>query len=118
MEDLRELSESIYEGLAIIRETHAKLRETTNRGYQPSSSASSHAAFGSRHASLSGTGRGKEKTRPKGGAVNQKKLVTRRFDRNRFGLWSGYPICPAKCKHDAQAHIYELQCEGDDACSP
>ena len=69
-------------------------------------------------ASLSGTGRGKEKTRPEGGAVNQKKLVTRRLDRNRFGLWSGYPICPAKCKHDAQAHIYELQCEGDDACSP
>ena len=30
-------------------------------------SASSHAAFGSRHASLSGTGRGKGKTRPKGG---------------------------------------------------
>ena len=45
-------------------------------------------------------------TRPKGGAVNQKKLVNRRFDRNRFGHWSGYPICPAKGKHDAQAHIF------------
>ena len=31
--------------------------------------------------------------------------MTRRFDRNRFGRWSGYPICPAKGKHDAQAHI-------------
>ena len=47
VEDLRELSESMYEGLATIRETHAKLREKTrNRGYQLSSSASSHAAFG------------------------------------------------------------------------
>ena len=52
VEHLRELSESLYEGLATIKDTHAKLREkTTNRGYQPSSSAaSSHAAFGSRHA--------------------------------------------------------------------
>ena len=37
--------------------------------------------------------------------MNQKKFVTRRFDRNRFGHWSGYPICPGKCKHDVQAHI-------------
>ena len=51
VEDLRELSESMYEGLATIKETHAKLREKTrNRGYQPSSSASCHAALGSRHA--------------------------------------------------------------------
>ena len=51
VEDLRELSESMYEGLATIKETHTKLREKTrNRGHQPSSSASSHAAFGSRHA--------------------------------------------------------------------
>ena len=64
VEDLRELSESMHEGLATIRETHAKVRER-NRGYQPSSSASSHAIFGSRHASLSGTGPGKGKTRPK-----------------------------------------------------
>ena len=54
---------------------------------------------------MSGTGRGKGKTRPKGGSVHQRKLVTRRFDRNRFGHWSGYPNCPAKGKHDAQAHI-------------
>ena len=53
VEDLRELSESMYEGLATIRKTHAKVREKTrNRGCQPSSSASSHAAFGSRHASF------------------------------------------------------------------
>ena len=44
VEDLREFSESMYEGLATIKETHAKLREKTR---------SSHAAFGSRHASLS-----------------------------------------------------------------
>ena len=100
VENLRELSESMYEGLATIKETHAKLRaKTRNRCYQPSSSASSHAAFGSRHASLSGTGRGQGKTRHKGGSVHQKKLVTRCFD------WSGDPICPAKDKHDAQAHI-------------
>ena len=68
VEDLRELSESMYEGLATIKETHARLREKTrNRGYQPSSSASSHAVFGSQHASLSGTGRGRGKTRPKRG---------------------------------------------------
>ena len=56
VEDLRELSESMYGGLATIRETHAKLRERTrNRGCQPSSSASFHAAFGSRQSSLSGS---------------------------------------------------------------
>ena len=43
--------------------------------------------------------------RPKGGSVHQKKLVTRCFDCNRFGHWSGDPISPAKDKHDAQAHI-------------
>ena len=43
--------------------------------------------------------------RPKRGSVHQKKLVTRCFDCNRFGHWSGDPICPAKDKHDAQAHI-------------
>ena len=73
VEDLRELAESMYEGLATIRETHAMLREKTrNRGYQPSSSAS--------QSSLSGNGRGKVRTRPKGGSVQQKKLVTRCFD--------------------------------------
>ena len=54
---------------------------------------------------VSANGRGKGKTRPKGGSVHQKKLVTRCFDCNRFGHWSGDPICPAKDKHDAQAHI-------------
>ena len=59
---------------------------TRNRGYQPSSSASSHATFGLRQSSSSGTGRGKGKTRPKGGSVHQKKkkLVTRCFDCKRF----------------------------------
>ena len=80
VEDLRELSESMSEGLATITETHAQLREKTrNRGYQPSSSASSHAAFG-KHAPLSGTGRGKGKTGPEGESVHQKKLVTRFAD--------------------------------------
>ena len=70
VEDLRELSESMYEGLATIRETHAKLREKTmNRGYQPSSPASSYAAFGSRQSSLSGSGRGKGKMRAQGGSA-------------------------------------------------
>ena len=92
--------------LATIKDTHTKLREKTkNRGYQPSSCASSHAAFGSRHASLSGSGRGKGKTRPKRGSAHQRKLVTRYFDCNRFGHWSGDPICPATDKHDAQAHV-------------
>ena len=77
VEDLREVSESMYEGLATIRETHAKPRETRNRGYQPSSSASARAAFASRHASLSGTGRWKGKKRPKEGSVYQKKFVIR-----------------------------------------
>ena len=49
--------------------------------------------------------RGKGKTRPKGGSVHQNKFVTRCFNRNCFGHWSGYPICPAKGKHDAQAHV-------------
>ena len=67
----------MYEGLATIRETHAKLRERTrNRGYQPSSSASSHETFDSRQSSLSCSGRGKGKTRPQGGSVQQKKVVT------------------------------------------
>ena len=44
VEDLREFSESMYEELATVKETHAKLREKTRN---------SHAAFGSRHASLS-----------------------------------------------------------------
>ena len=106
VEDLRELSESMNEGLPTIKEKHAKLRENTgNRGYQPSSSASSHAAFGSRHASLSGTGREKGKTRPKGGSVHQKKLLTRCFNCNLFWTMSGDPIYLAKDKHDAQAHI-------------
>ena len=110
VEDLRELSEPMYEGLATIRETHTKLREKTrNRGWQPSSSASSHAACGSRQSSLSGGGRGKGKTRPEGGSVQQKKLVTRCGDCNRFGHWSGDPICPAKDKHDAQAHVTRAQ---------
>ena len=43
--------------------------------------------------------------RPKGGFVHQKKLVTRCFDCNGLGNWSGDAICPAKDKHDAQAHI-------------
>ena len=84
------------------RHTHGKLREKTrSRRYQPSS-ASSHEAFGSRQSSMSGTGRGKGKQDFKGGSVHQKKLVTRCFDCNRFGYWSGDPICTAKHKHDAQ----------------
>ena len=99
VEDLRELSESKYEGLATIKETHAKLREKKrNRGYQPSSSASSHAAFGSRHA------RGKSKMRPKGGSVHHKNLVIRCLDCNPFGHWSGDPICPAE-KNTMRKHI-------------
>ena len=91
----------MYEGLSTIKETHEKLRENEESRTQPSSSASSHAAFGSRHESLSGDGRGKGKTKPKSGSVHQKKLVTRRFDCNRFAHWSGGPICPARDKNDA-----------------
>ena len=89
VEDLRELSKSMYEGLATIRETR-------NRGDWPSSSASSRAAFGSRQSSMSGTGRGKGKTRLEGGSVHQKKLVSHCFDCNRFldtGLVITLSIC-------------------------
>ena len=80
------------------------MREKTRiRGYQPSSSASSHAAFGSRQSSVSCSGRGKGKSRPKG-SVHQNELVSRCFDCNRFGPWSGDPICP-QGKHDAQAQV-------------
>ena len=66
VEDSRELSESMYERLATIRETHAKLEEKTrNRGYQPSSSSSSHANFGSRQSSMSRTAAEKGKQDPK-----------------------------------------------------
>ena len=82
------------------------LREKTrSRRYQPPS-ASSHEAFGSRQSSMSGTGRGKGKQDFKGGSVHQKKLVTRCFDCNRFGHWSGDPICTAKDKHDAQRTVH------------
>ena len=46
--------------------------------------------------------------RPRGGgSVNQKKLVTGCSDCNRFGRWSGHPVCPARDrdKHDAQARM-------------
>ena len=73
VEDLREITESMYEGLATICETHAKLREKTrNRGYQPFSSASSHTAFGSRQSPLSGSGGGKGNTRLKEGLFNSR----------------------------------------------
>ena len=72
VEDLRELSESMYKGLATIRESHTQSwgRKRGDRGCQPSSSASSHAAFGSRQSSLSGSGRGKGRTRPEGGVCS------------------------------------------------
>ena len=73
VEDLRELLESMYEGLVSIRETRATLREkTVNRGYKSSSSASSRAVFGSRQLSLSDNGCGKGKARFKEGSVQQK----------------------------------------------
>ena len=105
LEDLRELSESMHEGLATICETHKNEVENEASRYQPSSSASSHAAFNSRQSSLRGSGRGKGKTRPEGGSVQQRKLATRCFDCNRLGHWSGDPICLAKDKQDAQAHV-------------
>ena len=86
VEDLRELSESMYEGLATIRETHAKLREKRRIAVISLPPSSYHAAFGSRQSPLSGSGRGKGKTRPKEGSVQQKKLVTRCFDCNRSDL--------------------------------
>ena len=61
--------------------------------------------FGLEDIRFRGNGRGKGKTRPKGGSVHQKKVVSRCFDCNRFGHWSGDPICPVKDKHDAQVHI-------------
>ena len=88
VKDLRELSESMYEGLATIQ-----VGGENEESRLPAS----------RQSSMSSTGRGKGKTRPEGGSVHQKKLVTRCFECNRFGHWSGDPICPAKDKHDAQA---------------
>ena len=81
---------------------HAKLREKTrNRGYQPSSSASSHTAFGSRQSSLSGGGRGK-------GKVQQKKLVTRCCDCNLFGHRSGDPDLSGKRQKMMRKHMLRV----------
>ena len=68
---------------------------------------------------MSGSRSGKGETRPKGGCVQQKKLETRCFDCNRFGHWSGDPICPTKdeqmrrhmsrvalCGEQCTVHVY------------
>ena len=83
VEDLRELSESMNEGLPHhqrkntqkLREEHGEIA-VISLPRQPLLTQ----LFGSRHASLSGTGREKGKTRPKGGSVHQKKLLTRCFN--------------------------------------
>ena len=88
--DWRELSESMYEGLATIRETHAELRDKTrNRGYQHSSSSSSHSIFGFSFVIFERNESGENASRGQKGSVNQRKLVTLRFDCNHFGHWSG-----------------------------
>ena len=54
----------MYEVLASTKEIHARLRErerTSNHGYQPSLSASSHTTFDSRSASSSGSRQGNVK---------------------------------------------------------
>ena len=86
---------------------HGKLREENEESRLSAFLVClSHAAFGSRQSSLERQWpRKREKRDLKKGSVQQKKLVTRCFDCNRFGHWSGDPICPAKDKHDAQAHV-------------
>ena len=79
VEDLREVSGSMYEGLATIRERHAPLTQLS---------------VGSRQSSVSGIGRGKGKTKPK--SVQLEKLITHCFDCNRFGHWSGDPYLSSK----------------------
>ena len=82
--------------------------KTRNRGYQPSSSASSQTDFGSRQSSLSGSGRGKRKTRRRGGSVLQKKLVTRCFYCNLLDTWSEDPIQAnvTSCTLQETVHVY------------
>ena len=105
VEDLREHSRVHVRG---TRHQQRDTRKTERKESRlPAFFISLFSAFGSRHASLSGTGRGKGKTRPKGGSVHQKKFVTRRFDRNRFGHWSGDPICPRKA-NTMRRHILRV----------
>ena len=89
VEDLRELSESMYEGLATIRETHAQLRENEESRLPAFLVCLFSCSF--RFATCLF-----ERHWPR-----EKKG----FDCNPFRHCSGDPICPAKDKHDAQAHI-------------
>ena len=59
LEDLRELSDTMYDGLATTRETHAKLRKTKNTSELPKVVYSiCFDSFGFAHCSSRGRGRG------------------------------------------------------------
>ena len=78
----------MYEGLeTTIKETHAKLRGKRGIAVTSLPRQLPLTQLSVRDMHELGTGRGKGKTRPKGGSVHQKKLET-----------------PAKDKHDTQAH--------------
>ena len=84
VEDLRERSESMCEGLATLKETHAKVEGENEESRLPAFFVSlfSHSfpfatVICERH-----WPREKKETRPKGGSVHHKKLVTRRSDCN------------------------------------
>ena len=94
VEDLRELS---------------KLREKTrNRGYQPSSSASSHAAFGSRQSTLSGGGRGNGSTEE----TRNSKLVVMTATVSDTGLVirSVWRKTKMMCRHMSRVVLCRKQC--------
>ena len=105
---------SMYEGLTTIREAHAKLRRKRGIAVMSLPRLPSLSLTQLSESSLSGSGSGKGETRPKGGCVQQKKLVTRCFDCNRFGHWSGDPICPAKDeqmrRHMSRVVLWRKQC--------
>ena len=106
VQDLRELSESMHEGLATIRETHAKLREK-NEEWRLSAFLVCllSRSFRFTKVILQRQWPRKRENETFWRSVQQKKLLTSRFDCNLFGHWSGDPICPAKDTNDAQTLV-------------
>ena len=110
MEDLRELSESMYEGLATIRETHEN--EESRLPAFLVSLLSRNFRFATVKLQRDWPRKRDDKT---WGRVcpSEKKLVSRCFDCKRFGHGSGDPICRRMTKTRCAATYYELHFERD-----